>query len=194
MIYRIHHNEAYLMHSVPPLEAMTKLGEQHGVFAFNAEPKSYTDVWKALHIDFSPCTGSKTKAVPDISENFGRLFLSAKAHAVLKDVLAECGEFLPVTYSEGERGFIFNPLLTVEQLDALDTELTIHDQSGNLEHFSFREEKLKDIAIFKTQLDTYKGIFCSEEVKKVCETAHLSGITFNPDISNPIGELYTSEQ
>lgn len=194
MIYRIHHNEAYLMHSVPPLEAMTKLGEQHGVFAFNAEPKSYTDVWKALHIDFSPCTGSKTKAVPDISENFGRLFLSIKAHTVLKDILAECGEFLPVTYSEGERGFIFNPLLTVEQLDALDTELTTHDQNGNLEYLSFHEEKLKDIAIFKTQLDTYKGIFCSGEVKKACEAAHLNGITFNPDISNAIGELYTTEQ
>ncbi len=194
MIYRIHHNEAYLMHSVPPVEAMTKLGEQHGTFAFNAQPKTYAEVWQPLHIDFSPCTGSRAKAIPDISENFGRLFLSQKAYATLKDLLSSCGEFLSVTYSEGEQGYIFNPLLTAEQLNAVDKKLTTHDQHGNLEHFGFTEGKLQDTAIFKTELDTFKGIFCSEEVKQACEAAGLTGIHFNPDVSNPIGEGYGTEQ
>lgn len=194
MIYRIHHNEAYLMHSVPPVEAMTKLGEQHGTFAFNAEPKPYAEVWQPLHIDFSPCTGSKAKAIPDISENFGRLFLSQKAYATLKDLLSNCGEFLPVTYGDGEQGYIFNPLLTAEQLRAVDKKLTTHDKHGNLEHFGFIEDKLQDTAIFKTELDTFKGIFCSEEVKQACEEAGLTGTNFNPDVSNPIGEGYGTEQ
>lgn len=193
MIYRIHHNEAYLMHSVPPVEAMTKLGEQHGTFAFNAEPKPYLAVWQTLHIDFSPCTGSKAKAMPDISENFGRLFLSEKAYSALKELLSASGEFLPVTYEGGE-GYLFNPLLTAEQCDAVDPKLTTHDQHGNLEHFGFMQEKLKDAPIFKTELDTFKGIFCAEEVKRVCEDAELTGVTFHPDVSNPIGEGYGSEQ
>lgn len=193
-IYRIHHNNAYLIHSVPPVEAMTKLGEQHGTFAFNAEPKPYAQVWKTLHIDFNPCTGSKAKEIPDISENFGRLFLSSKAYDVLKELLAVSGEFLSVTYGKGEQGYIFNPLLTAEQINAVDEKLTTHDQHGNLEYFGFVEEKLKDTAIFKTQLDTFKGIFCSEQIKQVCEAAHLTGVSFNPDISNPIGEAYCTEQ
>lgn len=194
MIYRIHSNEAYLMHSVPPVEAMAKLGEQHGTFAFNAEPKPYLQVWKTLHIEFRPCTGSRAKLIPDISENFGRLFLSQKAYTTLKNLLEQCGEFLPVTYSIGERGYIFNPLLTAEQLDAVDEKHITHDQYGNLENFCFIEAKLVDTAVFKTQLDTYKGIFCNEQIKQACEENGLTGIYFNQDISNPIGEAYGTKQ
>jgi hypothetical protein len=193
MIYRIHHDESYLMHSVPPVEAMTKLGEQYGTFAFNAEPKPYLAAWKSLHINFTSCTGGKAKTIPDISENFGRLFLSNKARSTLKDLLSAGGEFLSVTYEGGE-GYLFNPLLTAEQYDAIDPKLTTHDQYGNLEHFGFTQENLKDVPIFKTKLDTYKGIFCSEEVKQACEEAALTGVTFHPDVSNPIGESYSSKQ
>jgi len=182
------------MHSVPPVEAMTKLGELHGTFAFNAEPKPYAEVWQTLHIDFTPCAGSKAKEIPDISEKFGRLFLSTKAHNAMKDILSNCGEFLPVTYSEGEQGYIFNPLLTAEQLNAVNKKLTTHDQYGNLEYFGFAVDKLQDIAIFKTELDTYKGIFCNEAMKQACEEADLTGINFNPDVSTPIGEGYGIEQ
>lgn len=194
MMYRIHHDENYLMHVIPPVESMNKLGAEHGTFAFNAEPKKYAEVWQPLHIDFQACTGKKTKSIPDISENFGRLFLSRKAYTVLKELLSNCGEFLPITYESVEQGYIFNPLLTAEQLNALDEKFTTHDPHSNLEHFGFVEEKLKDTAIFKTQLDTFKGIFCNEEVKQAYEAAHLTGVRFNPDVSNPIGEAYGTEQ
>ena len=194
MIYRIHHDENYLMHSVPPVEAMTKLGEQHGTFAFNAEPKPYAQIWQSLHIDFGSCARSKSKGIPDISENFGRLFLSTRAHSSLKDLIAKCGEFLPVTYDKAGHGYIFNPLLTAEELGAVDKKLIAHDQHGNLEHFGFIEDKLKNASIFKTGLDTFKGIFCSEEVKQAFEAAELTGIRLSPDISNPIGEVYGTEQ
>mgnify|MGYP003683164091 CR=1 FL=1 len=193
-IYRIHHDENYLMHVIPPVESMDKLGAEHGTFAFNAEPKKYAEVWQPLHIEFAACTGKKTKAIPDVSENFGRLFLSQKAYSVLKELLASSGEFLPVTYGEAGQGHIFNPLLTAEQLSAIDDKLTTHDQYGNLESFGFVEKKLKDTAIFKTQLDTFKGIFCNEEIKQACEAENLTGISFHPDVANPIGEAYGTEQ
>ena len=194
MIYRIHHDENYLMHVIPPVESMNKLGAEHGTFAFNAEPKKYVEVWQPLHIEFKACTSKKTKYIPDISENFGRLFLSQKAHDILKELLADCGEFLPITYGRVEQGYIFNPLLSAENLNAIDEKLTTHDQHGNLENFGFQKEKLKGIAVFKTQLDTFKGIFCSEDIKQAYEAAHLTGINFHPDVANPIGEAYGTEQ
>lgn len=194
MIYRIHHDEKYQMHVIPPVESMNKLGAEHGIFAFNAEPIKYSEVWEALKIHFQACIGSKTKDMPDISENFGRLFLSTKAHDALKELIEEAGELLPITYNSDEKGYIFNPLLTAESLNAIDEKLTTYDAHGNLEHFSFDPSKLKNTAIFKTQLDTYKGIFCSEAVVQACELAGLTGVKFNLDISNPIGEAYSIGQ
>lgn len=193
MIYRIHHDENLLMHVIPPVESMRKLGEQHGVFAFNSEPKPYAPVWKLLQIEFRACEGKKTKAMPDVSENFGRLFLSEKACEALKLLLEPCGELLPVSFKNGQ-GYIFNPLLTAEQLGAIDEKLTAHDQHGNLAHFGFVEVKLKDTAIFKTRLDTWKGIFCLANVKLAYERAGLTGVTFHPDVANPIGEPYGTIQ
>ncbi|MEZ5505689.1 MAG: hypothetical protein R3F38_06790 [Gammaproteobacteria bacterium] len=84
MIYRIHHDENYLMHLVHPVESMRKLGEKYGVFAFNAEPKPYASVWTPLQIEFHASEGKKSKAMPDVSEHFGRLFLSERACQALK--------------------------------------------------------------------------------------------------------------
>ena len=120
MIYRIHHDEHFLMHVIQPVESMRKLGEQHGMFAFNSEPKPYANVWKPLQIEFHACEGKKAKSMPDVSENFGRLFLSEKAWQALTPLLESCGELLPVTFKSGD-GFIFNPLLTAEQLNAPQT-------------------------------------------------------------------------
>lgn len=193
MIYRIHHDDNYLMYVVPPVESMRKLGEQHGVFAFNSEPKPYASVWTPLQIEFHACEGKKAKAMPDVSEHFGRLFLSEKACQALNVLLETCGELLPVTHKNGT-GYIFNPLITAEQLGAIDDKLTSHDQHGNLAHFGFVEAKLKDTAIFKTRLDTWTGIFCSDMLKQAYENAGLTGITFHPDVSNPVGEPYGTLQ
>lgn len=190
MIYRIHHDENYMMHVIPPVEAMEKLGEKYGTFAFNSEPKAYVHVWKRLGVEFRACDGKKTKTLPDISENFGRLLLSQKAYSSLEPLLAPCGEFLPINYGEKQSGYIFNPLLTAEQFDAVDEKLTTHDQHGNLESFSFKEAQLADAAIFKTQLDAFKGIFCNEAIKQTCSAAGLTGVHFHSDVANPIGEAY----
>lgn len=108
-------------------------------------------------------------------------------------LLETCGELLPVTYKNGT-GYIFNPLITAEQLGATVDKLTSHDQHGNLAHFGFVEAKLKDTAIFKTRLDTWTGIFCSDKLKRAYENAGLMGITFHPDVSNPIGEPHGTIQ
>ncbi len=181
------------MHVVPPIESMNKLGEQYGTFAFNAEPLSYKNVWKSLVIEFQPSDKTTTDIIPDISENFGRLFISEKAYQAFNNILAECGEFLPVTY-DGGQGYIFNPLVSAEQHNAVDDKLLSYDQYGNLEHLGFIEERLKNVSIFKSKLDTYKGIFCFEDFMKVYEKAKLTGISFHPDLANPIGKNCQVEQ
>ncbi|WP_439509742.1 hypothetical protein [Marinimicrobium koreense] len=189
MIYRILHDESYLMHVIPPVESMAKLGEEYGTFAFNAEPKSYRDVWKPLEIEFRPCEGSKATEVPDVSENFGRLFLSERAFLVLGDLLEQSGECLPVTFG-GRKGYIFNPTSTAEQYDAIIQSATAYDEHGNLVHFGFVEARLAGVPMFKTELDLYKGVFCGEPVRDLCVSEGLTGITFSPDASNPLGRSH----
>jgi len=193
MIYRILHDESYLMHVIPPVESMTKLGEEHGTFAFNAEPKAYRDVWKPLAIEFRPCEGSRATEVPDLSENFGRLFLSERGFSVLGELLEQSGECLPVTFDDC-KGYIFNPIATAEQHGAVIESSIASDEHGNLAHFAFDEARLSGVPVFKTSLDLYKGIFCDEALMEHCVAEGLTGVTFNPDISNPVGVPYGSVQ
>ncbi|WP_027329963.1 hypothetical protein [Marinimicrobium agarilyticum] len=193
MIYRILHDESYLMHVIPPVESMAKLGEEHGTFAFNAEPKPYQEVWKPLEIEFRPCEGSKATEVPDVSENFGRLFLSERAFSVLGELLEQNGECLPVTFG-GRKGYIFNPTATAEQHDAAIQSVIAYDEHGNLAHFAFDEERLASVSVFKTNLDLYKGVFCGERLRDLSIAEGLTGVTFSPDVSNPVGESFGSVQ
>lgn len=189
MIYRILHDDSYLMHVIPPVESLAKLGDQYGTFAFNAEPISYKEVWKPLNIEFRACDGSRASTVPDVSENFGRLFLSEKAFEALGGLLECCGECLPVTFND-QKGYIFNPTGTAEQVGAVDEAAFVYDEHGNLAHFEFRESKLVSMPVFKTKLDLYKGIFCFESVKEAYEHAELTGVVFSADVSNPIGNAH----
>lgn len=193
MIYRILHDESYLMHIIPPVESMAKLGEEYGTFAFNSEPTTYRDVWKPLEIEFRSCEGSMATEVPDLSENFGRLFLSEKAFSALGELLQQSGECLPVTFS-GRKGYIFNPTVTAEQHNAVIQSATAYDEHGNLVHFAFDEARLAGVSVVKTNLDLYKGVFCGEQLKELCLTERLTGVTFSPDVSNPLRTSFGSVQ
>jgi hypothetical protein len=174
------------MHVIPPVESMQKLGEVHGTFAFDASPKAYLEYWQPLTIEFKQCSGSKATNVPDLSENFGRLFLSERAYTVLKDLLALSGELLPVIYKQG-RGYIFNPLKTVEEFNACDESKCVYDDNGNLTYLAIDESTVAHYGCLKTQRDAYKAMVCSEAVKQACESASLTGVVFHNDLANPIG-------
>ncbi len=190
MIYRVQQDCTYLMHEVPAIESMNKLGDQYGTFAFNPDPIAYSDVWKPLEIDFVNCDESAgVSEMPDISENFGRLFLSINAYSALKDVIGGCGEFLPVTY-KGRDGYLFNPLVTAEVLEAVDPKLLVYDKHDNLIHYGFFEDRLSHCPLLKTDLDSCTRLFCTEVFKDSIERAGLKGVVFNSDIANPDGKAY----
>lgn len=154
-------------------------------FDVNFEAKPYAQLWKTLDVNFADDgSGLSGNLTPDISEHNGRLFLSQKAYDALKDLLAQDGEFLPARYEQGS-AFLFNPLSVAEDVDGLDTELSIKNEWGDVENLAFHEERIKDFVIFRSAFDNYRSAFCSDLLKNAITSAGLKGIFFTPDLGNP---------
>lgn len=185
MIYRMNHDEQFLMHVIPPVESMKKLGAAYGTFAFDASPKRYLHIWSPLTLEFRSCSSHKSTGFPDISENFGRLFMSEHAHEILFSLLESSGEFLPINYEKG-KGYIFNPLWTIEQFNGLDELNFAYDTYGNITHLAVNEKNIPSTGCMRTEKDSYKAIFCTENIKQACEAASLTGIIFSQDLANPL--------
>ncbi len=194
MIYRIHSDKNYLVHQIPPIEALSKLDEEHGKICCSFSPKEYLTGWVPINIEFNAHT-RKAIHMPDVSLDYGRLFLNEKAYQQFNGLIGHCGEFLPVSYSLGT-GYIFNPLKTAEDSEAIDNALLSHDQHGNITNYGFYEHQIiesKNI-IFKTALDSYLGNYCLDTFKEAFDHSGLKGLVFNSDISNPINEAYELSQ
>lgn len=125
----------------------------------------------------------KNCAVPDIAIDQGRIFLNKKAYTVLKSLIENDGEFLPVTYEEGD-GYIFIPLKVAESVEGLDTKLSLKNEWGDVENIAFIEEKVKDWSVFRCEFNSYMSAFCSEEVKQAIERNVLTGLYITPDLGN----------
>ena len=193
MIYRIHHDDHYLAFEIPTREVLDKLGRAHP-FHIDRTPISYADIWNTpLHIKFRPPENFTQEFIPDLSEVDGKLFLNQKAYDLIKGMLKQYGEFLPITY-DGGTGYLFNILTIAEDMDGLNEQLIGHDKHGNLENFGFHEEIMGKIPIFRAKLDSYQGIFCNEAIKKRIADTKLSGVFFHVDLANPIGESYGTVQ
>jgi len=191
-IHRIHQNDNSLVYNIPSREVVDKLGREYP-FHIDGSPVQYAGIWKPLNIKFLPMADSKASIVPDISKGDGRLFFNTKAYDALHKLLQNDGEFLPVTYEGGE-GMIFNPLTIAEDLGALNESLIGHDQHGQLEHFEFIEEKLKNTIIFRAKIDHYAGLFCGDALKDAVECSGLEGIYFQPDLADFTGEPHSFTQ
>ncbi|MES2824960.1 MAG: DUF1629 domain-containing protein [Pseudomonadota bacterium] len=152
----------------------------------NCKAKSYKDIWATLAIHFSNCDGTYKDTIPDIYEFQGHLFLSMAAYKVLKPIIENDGEFLPITYEKGD-GFIFNPLRIAEEVDGLNTDISRKDPLDNIDIvcMAFHEDRVKQFSIFKSDFDLNLSMMCQEAVKEAIEKANLGGVFFTPDLGNP---------
>ena len=193
-LFRIYSDDRrYLNFVIPMAEVINKLGEEHPIH-LQRSPKSYQAMWDdTFKLDFYYGKYNKGKVMPDLAENYGRMYFSETAYQHLHLLVESCGEFLPVQHQHG-KGYIFNPLKTAEDVDGINQRLVTYDPYDNLESFGFHEDKLKDFVLFRTKLDTYLGIFCQEAFKNAVQANKLTGIKFGPDVSNPIGESYGTLQ
>lgn len=151
----------------------------------NGEPKSFKYLVKEPLILTFPIIekADKNKKIPDIEVSSGRLFLSEKAYQVLKPALENDGEFLPVTYENGQ-GYFFTPLHVAEDVDAINTELSQENGWNYFDHLVFYEDRVKEWSLFRMRHDGYRSVFCSNEIRQIIEDKQLTGLYITNDLAN----------
>jgi len=155
-------------------------------FDVNFVSRPYASIMKnPFKVNFADDkSGLYGSSIPDIAEDHGRLFLSVKAFDLLKELLQNDGEFLPVIYEKGE-AYIFNPIHTAENVDGLDMKLSVKNEWGDIENIAFHEDRVKGFVIFKTEYDNYMSSYCQASLKEAVENSDLKGVFFTPDLGNP---------
>lgn len=155
-------------------------------FNVNYSPRPFLmHVKSPLKVNFSREESAFSgNEIPDISEHYGRLFLSSKAYDVVKGLIKNDGEFLPVEYEKG-CAYIFNTLSVAESVNGLNKQLSIKNEYGEHLNMTFHQDKTKDLMIFKTSFDGYINAFIQEELKQAIEDAELKGVYFTSNLGAP---------
>lgn len=125
--------------------------------------------------------------IPDISEHYGRLYLSIKAYEAIGDLIKGDGEFLPAL-CDGKEAFIFNTTRVAEDADGLDEKLSVKDAMGNCINVAFHSERVSEFMIFKTEFDGFISAYCQSELKDAIDAADLKGVYFTQDLGNRLSK------
>ena len=150
----------------------------------SSKPRSYKENWQPITVDVSPEPDSVSGPnTPDIMPFAGKMYLSQRAYDTLHTLIQNDGEFLPVKHRDGT-GFIFNVLRVAEDVDGLDTKLSVKDELGEIRNMAFHEGRISELAIFKTAFENHRNLICREDVKQAIEAANLGGVVFTTDLGN----------
>lgn len=187
-IQRLHQDERYLTYMLYSQDMQDFMDVHHATHD-GGIPGRYGERWKTLNIKFVDMAENGASKIPDLSFDIDHLFLNKRAFKVLKPLLFDHGEFLPVNH-DGNKGYFFNALKIAEDMDALLEELVGFDEHGNLEHFAFDESKINGTPFFKAEIDSYSGSFCTQKFIDMVTEEKLTGLQFYPDVSNVIGGAY----
>src|SRR5262245_57645061 len=114
------------------------------------EGESRVATWKpppveSIDPDFEECDFS----MPDS----GALIVHPRAIDVLRPLLDEAGELLPVHYKKETYHFLH----VTRYIDALDTAATKLHSDGEIKRYAFNPNKLADVTLFKIATQTWKG-------------------------------------
>jgi len=185
VIYKLSFNyENFLNLDVDLEELGDEIGEVIGEEAFynySWDNISLKDNWVDVGASFED-VGLEGSQTPDITAwNGANLVLSPKAYAVLKDVLAKYGEFLPLTIS-GEDYQVFN-CLNVVAVDKSQSETDIVNGLWmGVKNIGFDEKSVSKNLLFKTKFDRCGAIYCGTEFRTLIETSNLKGLLFLEDL------------
>lgn len=148
------------------------------------KPIPYLKIWQSVIVTFESLDDTALCEIPDITMFKTKLFLNKKAYNILYPIMKECGEFLPVSLKETEC-FIFNPLRTAEELDAVNEVRCTKNEWGDITSIGFYENRLTGIPIFKSKVDQYQSLNCTDAVKSAIEDNDLHGVYFTEDLGCP---------
>lgn len=104
---------------------------------------------------------------------------NSKAVEILADFLEPNGELLPIT-CDGERLFVFNVTRVVDALDEDNSELKLFSDGEIMDvvGFSFFEEKLSGMTVFKIPQLIRMDVFVTDPFVERVEAAKLKGFKF----------------
>lgn len=179
-VYAIHPDSRHYKSFVLDRQRVRKALGHETEFHFARAPKRYLNNWQPFDINFENLGASIRVAMPDIMVRNGRLFLSLTAYDALSPIIAEHGEFLPITY-EGNNGFIFNVLSVAEDIFETDKSIGNKNEPGEVKSLYSRSSKINKMALFRTATDGYLDIYCGEALKNAIEKSQLKGIKFSGD-------------
>ena len=152
---------------------------------FFAKPRLDEWVMPKASFFFGESAEEMKEDLPDITIwSTGLLVLNQKAYEVFHKLLANAGEFLPISVY-GETYYLFNTLYVIpdtaidkiKAVDVIDTG--VHLGQTNV---AFDENFLNDkkILVFKSNTNKLLHSFCAERFKSVYEMNNLKGIIFEP--------------
>lgn len=160
------------------------------ILNFNRQTTPLAPYWPRIETDFFSGDGPDSP-IPDIRIwVHSSLVLSPRAYRLLGDSLKTCGELLPLQ-AYGETYYVFNCLTVGEddkdncsfkQVDGIDFEL---------EKLTFKDENEKHF-VFKSEIDEYISLFCSERMRSAVIEMGLTGIKFDEKLTPfvPEGLVY----
>jgi hypothetical protein len=109
--------------------------------------------------------------------------MSQRAWDVLRPLIGDCCEALPIVYPTGEPYFIIHVMKTIDGLDAEKSNLTRNATTGRVNwiyKYAFKPGLLEGQHIFKLPLESGAGLFVDDVFRQAVEANQLKGLKFNP--------------
>jgi len=185
MIYKLRFDRTkYLTFEILPDELEEKFGAD---YLFMLDEPTWLSFWKPVNAKFIDMSDRKNVTIPpDITCWFtDQLVLNENAYTQLSEHLKPYGEFLPVM-CEGIPYWLLH-VTCLTGMDVVDeVQSNRHIEEGgyiDVNRLTFKEERVKNLLLFKTEYNGYKNIYCTELFKQLVERNNLSGLIFNPDLA-----------
>ena len=186
-VYRLRSDhEQFMTFTIAPKELRAKMGDNF-TYHFDRTPTPQTPHWSTPNGRFyQPVDFPKANKIPDITDwTISDLVFNQKTYQIFSETLKDYGEFLTISV-EGIPYYLFNVLKVIDQ-DAIDesqSEQKLKDgQYEGLVKLKFREDKIKDLLLFRTSYDEYLNIYCQDDFKNMVEKSALSGLIFKTDLA-----------
>ena len=175
--YQVFENDhGYMVPHLDPDEVEEKRGDDD--FVLITKPRSYTDGWVPLELEFK--MDGSLPTIPTISRWRNYLVLHESAYKQFRDLLEPHGEFLPCTH-QGSAFYLFNTLTIAEDLEAVKPD-SVTRKGNLLSSIQFDKNSLKGVPVFRTK-ESYVSVYCTDIFKKAIEGAQLEGLLFSENLT-----------
>jgi hypothetical protein len=153
----------------------------NSIYDFSQLNTSMASWWVTPDTQYVSTSKQAKAIVPDISCWVdATLTLSPRAHRLLKDLLSEYGEFLPVSISV-ELHYIFN---CFSEGEPNKEACVFNDEEGmqaRLKYLEF-DSGVKNLVVFKTKIESCLTLFCTSRFKEIVESFELNGVIFDENL------------